>query len=143
MSTKALEKGILQSEKGREEMFLTPVKEWLKEDEIIKSYLEADALSYEIFERIVNLTTERLTKAHFRAVSKSRSRGRATATIRYQFVKKLRRRADKFMHDSKTPEEMIAWKKIIDWIKSHMEGSRIVTPNGAIGMKNIRDENEG
>lgn len=123
-------------------MNLIPIKEWLKEDEKIKAYLESDALSHDVFERIVNLTTARLEREYFKVVSRNRSRGRTVATMRYQFIKKLRRRAEKFLQDSKTPEEMIAWKNIIDWIKSHVEGSRIVTQNGAIGMKNIREDDE-
>jgi len=124
-------------------MFLTPVKEWLREDLAIQEFLKSDSSNNEIFERIVNLTTERLTKHHFRAISRYRSRGRTVASMRYHLIKKMRRRIEKFLSIAKTKEEKEAWEKTLSWMKTLIDENRTITPNGAIGMKNpVVEKNE-
>lgn len=123
-------------------MFLTPIKEWLKEDLAIQDFLKSDSSNNEIFERIVNLTTARLERSYFRAVSRSRSRGRTVVSMRYNLVKKMRRRIEKFMSIAENQEEKKAWEKILSWMKTLIDENRTITQNGAIGMKNIIEEEE-
>ena len=46
---------------------------------------------------------------------------RSNGSWRYRIIKGYRRRARKFQSESKTPEEFIAWGKVIEWLNSILE----------------------
>jgi len=57
----------------------------------------------------------------------------STGVWRRKVIKKYRKRALKFREKSKTPEEIIAWSKVIEWFDSILKHTRL-NENGAISL---------
>jgi len=57
----------------------------------------------------------------------------STGVWRRKVIKKYRKRALKFREKSKTPEEIIAWSKVIEWFDSILKNTRL-NHNEAISL---------
>jgi len=57
----------------------------------------------------------------------------STGVWRRKVIKRYRRRAMKFREESKTPEEIIAWSKVIQWFDSILKNT-IMNHNEAIAL---------
>jgi len=57
----------------------------------------------------------------------------STGVWRRKVFKRYRRRAMKFREESKTPEEIIAWSKVIQWFDSILRNT-ILNHNKAIAL---------
>ena len=66
-------------------------------------------------------------------------RHRSPAAWRRRLVKKMKRKALKFQDDAKTPEECLAWDKVVTWCQSILSYSEI-REKGDLGLRNLSDE---
>jgi len=57
----------------------------------------------------------------------------STGVWRRKVIKRYRRRSMKFREKSKTPEEIIAWSKVIQWFDSILRNT-ILNHNDAISL---------
>ena len=60
-------------------------------------------------------------------------RGMKPEHWRYMVVKRYKRRASKFLVESKTPDEYVAWAKVVQWFETILE-HRFLNKNGSISI---------
>lgn len=61
---------------------------------------------------------------------------RKPETWRYAVIKRYKNRASKFMDESRTPEEWLAWMKVVQWFDSILD-HRFLNKNGSIAIPEI------
>ena len=66
-------------------------------------------------------------------------RSRSPSAWRRRFVKKMKRRALKFMDDAETAEDILAWNKVANWCQSIL-GYSVMRENGDLGLYHVSDE---
>jgi len=64
---------------------------------------------------------------------------RSPAAWRRRFVKKMKRRALKFQEEAQTPEEYLAWNKVVGWCQSILNHS-VLREKGDLGLYHVSDE---
>ena len=66
-------------------------------------------------------------------------RSRSLPAWRRRFVKKMKRRALKFQEEATTPEEYLAWNKVVGWCQSILDYS-VLRSEGDLGLYHVSDD---
>jgi len=64
---------------------------------------------------------------------------RSPSAWRRCFVKKMKHRALKFQDEAQTPDEYLAWNKVVGWCQSILDYS-VLREKGDLGLYHVSDD---